>query len=266
MSTNHGDVMRTFADSLPDPATAPSPWWTGPERDRTELKRALDIHKVRDRVTIVGRLEALEAGIHTAARLAFTQQNGPVKSALEELRWDLEESWEMARAERGPRPALWPPKPGDTWKELSTGRLWKGAWNRDLKLVLAATGWEPIRAHTAEWMCPESAWEDFGPFQFVSGPAVDEHPFTQVVRELLEGVPRVGGQGGVYERELLKLQGATVDDAAAHRRLVEVMGHSGADDDVCQQCAHEELTEDERDDPWVEKPLVGECPILNNKQ
>lgn len=260
------DTLTTFAATLPDPDTAPSPWWTGPERDRVDLNRALSIHRVRDRVTIVGRLEALEAGVRTAARLAFTQQSGPIKSALEELRWDLEEAWEMARAERGPRPALWPPKPGDTWKDLPTGRLWRGAWNRDLKLVLAATGWEPTRAHADVWMCPESAWEDFGPFQFVSGPATDEHPYTQVVRELLEQVPRMGGQGGAYERELLKLRSAAVDVAEAHRRLVDVMGHRGADDDICEGCAEDELSEDERDDPWVEKPMVRDCLTLTPKK
>ncbi|MET9713642.1 hypothetical protein [Nocardiopsis alba] len=257
------DVLTAFAAALPDPDTAPSPWWTGPERDRTELKRALGIHKVRDRVTIVGRLEALEAGVRTAARLASTQQDGPVKVALEELRWELEESWEMARAERWPRPALWPPKPGDTWKELSTGRLWKGAWDRNLCLALVATDWKPTDAHCTTNNAPEEVWETFGPFQFVSGLATDEHPYTQVVRELLEWVPWMGGQGGAYERELLKLQGAGVDDASAHRRLVEVMRHRGADDDICEGCAVEELSEDELDDPWVEKPGVGECPVLN---
>lgn len=256
-------ILDEFATTLPDPDTAPSPWWTGPERDRILLKRALSIHQGRANPLRVGRLASMEEGIRTTGRLAWYQPEGPVKDALLRVRWDLEESLEMARAERGPRPALWPPKPGDTWRELRTGRLWKGAWNQRRSVALMVTSYRPTSAYRTEGHDPEEAWEDFGPFQYVRGVAVDEHPYTQVVRELLEELPEVGGQGGVYEAELLKLQGAAVDDADAHRRLVQVMGHGGADDDICQEC-EEELSQDEREDPWSVKPLVGECPTLTN--
>lgn len=258
-------LLDEFAATLPDPATAPSPWWTGPERARTDLKRALSIHQGQDDLMRIGRIADMEAGIRTTAHLAFAQPDGPIKEALTTVRWDLEEALEMAQAQRGPRPALWPPKPGDTWKALPTGRLWKGAWTRSLRLGLVATSWRPINAHNADNFDPEEAWETFGPFQYVSGPAVDEHPFTQVVRELLEEVPGFGGRGGVYEAALLQLQAARTDDADAHRRLVQVRGHWGGDDDVCPRCVVEELGEGEREDPWARKPLVGECHTLTNK-
>lgn len=263
--TSIATTLEEFAATLADPGTAPSPWWTGPERDRTDLEWALSIHQGRDNRRRVGRIADMEAGIATVARLAWYQPEGAVKQALNQVRWDLEESWETAKADRWPRPALWPPKPGDTWMALESGRLWKGAWDRDLRLCLVVTSWKPTRAYQSSGCDPESMWESCGPFQFVSGPAVAEHPYTQVVRELLEEVPSLGARGGVYEAELLKLQIARADDANAHRRLVEVMGHSGADDDICHECAEEELTEDERKDPWSVKPLVGECPTLKEK-
>lgn len=260
--TQDAHTLAAFVATLPDPATAPSPWWMGPERDRTDLERALSIHQGRDEVMRIGRIADMEAGIRTVARLAFDQPEGPLKEALTRVRWDLEEALEMAQAQGGPRPALWPPKPGDTWKALETGRLWKGAWTRTLRLGLVATSWRPLNAHKADCFDPEEAWETFGPFQYVSGPAVDEHPYTQVVRELLEEVPGFGGQGGVYEAALLQLQAARADDADAHHRLMQVMGHWGGDEDICQACAEEELTEDELEDPWSVKPLVGECLTL----
>lgn len=252
-------ILDEFATTLPDPDTAPSPWWTGPERDRILLKRALSIHQGRANPLRVGRLASMEEGIRTTGRLAWYHSDGPVKKALEQVRWELEEAWEMAKAERGRRPALWPPKPGDTWKELDSGQLWKGAWNQHQEVALVATSWKPTGAYRTVGHDPEAAWESFGPFVFMSGPAVAEHPFTQVVRELLEETPGLGCRGGVYEVELLKLQDARVDDADAHRRLMQVMGHAGADDEVCPGCEEEQGREA---DPWEVGPLVGECPTL----
>lgn len=254
-------ILSEFAETLPDPDTAPSPWWTGPENDRPLLKRAVSIHQVRDNPMLIGRLARLEEGIALTARLAWYQPEGPVKKALEQVRWDLEEAWEMAKAERGRRPALWPPKPGDTWRELETGQVWKCAWNQHRSVALVATSWQPTNAYRTDGHDPESAWEYFGPFTFISGPAVAEHPFAQVVRELLEEVAALGARGGVYERELLKLGKSAVDDAHAHRRLVQVMGHAGADDEMCPGC------EEEREDldSWDVTTVVGDCPTLTTQ-
>lgn len=252
-------VLTEYADTLPDPESAPSPYWTGPEMDRRDLLHVLGYHRSKDNPLLTAAADQMQRAVGAAARLAWYAPEGPVRHALAAVRADLEEALEKALAERGPRSALWPPKAGDIWQSLSDGFSWHARLvGGGMRLIAAPLCRVPGEG---EGEFPEAVWELYGPMVLVSTPTAGEHPFVLAVRDALACV-QGPEKGGRYEAALKALEGADPQQREHHERLVLVLEHRGADEDVCWGCARQELSEDEMDDPWTEKPLVGECPTL----
>ncbi|WP_435111626.1 hypothetical protein [Nocardiopsis synnemataformans] len=240
------------------PETEPSPYWIGPQMDRRDLTHALSCYRSKDNPAWVGPCTHLDRAVTTVARLAWALPEGGLRTTLETMRWELEEALERALAARGPRSALWPPRPGDIWADLAGRHRWHARLDHgQLKLFH-----EPL----VGWLVgsgddPDSVWEDFGPLVLASGPAVAEHPYVLAVRDAMESARRSHQLGGRYEDTLRRLGQASPEGRDAHERLMVVLGHAGADEDVCPGC----MTEEEVDDPWSEPTLVGECAELDSR-